>query len=358
MRNRGFSAEHEEAVARRLAALSAEWESAKTQGSGGWAEPEPPALAPAGSRPALPGSALQDQAWPWEPHTQVRGAVVASPEPTSSPEQTAGPAPMASPSGPQWEEAALRLPGRHAARRGVPGLVARMAGRRPSLALGERIGLQVAHLTWIAVIAAVALAATSWWLVRAKEQSVLAPVAVSTGSSAAASSSATPTGPPSPTAPSSATGAASAAPAAAEVVVDVAGKVRRPGIVVLPQGSRVVDALEAAGGARRGVDLKPLNLARVLVDGEQILVGVAAGPAIAGAAPAPGVPGASAGSLVNLNVASVTDLETLPGVGPVTASAIVEWRTRHGGFTSVEDLLEVQGIGEVTLERLAPLVTI
>ena len=99
------------------------------------------------------------------------------------------------------------------------------------------------------------------------------------------------------------------------LVVDVAGKVRRPGIVVLDPGARVVDALEEAGGARRGVDLAPLNLARLLVDGEQIVVGVPGAPA-AGSRP-PDARGG--GPLVDLNIADQAELETLPEVGPVTA---------------------------------------
>ncbi len=155
-----------------------------------------------------------------------------------------------------------------------------------------------------------------------------------------------------------------------EVVVDVEGKVRRPGIAVLPPGSRVVDALEAAGGARPGADLQALNLARLLVDGEQLLVGVdppagvAAGSltgpsAGSGATSGTGATGGSAPvALVDLNTADQTALETLPGVGPVTAAAILEWRTQHGAFTSVDELLEVSGIGDATLAEIAPHVTL
>ena len=137
----------------------------------------------------------------------------------------------------------------------------------------------------------------------------------------------------------------------------MAGKVRSPGIAVLPPGSRVVDALEAAGGARRGVDLTSLNLARPLVDGEQILVGVTAP---AGVPATVGDPGSAttAGALVNLNTADPPTLETLPGVGPVTAGAIISWRDQHGGFSAVEELLEVDGIGDATLAQIAPHVTI
>ena len=141
------------------------------------------------------------------------------------------------------------------------------------------------------------------------------------------------------------------------MTVDIAGKVRRPGVATLPAGSRVVDALERAGGARGRVDLTSLNLARVLVDGEQILVGApahAAGPAAGAVAGAP--PATS--PLVNLNTATTEELDTLPGVGPVTAQKILSWRTEHGAFASVDELLEVDGIGEKTLAELAPLVTL
>jgi competence protein ComEA len=144
------------------------------------------------------------------------------------------------------------------------------------------------------------------------------------------------------------------------VTVDVAGKVRHPGIAVLDAGSRVVDALEAAGGAKAGVDLAGLNLARVLVDGEQVVVGERPpGGVGASATPPPGPPsGGGPATLVNLNTATEAELDTLPDVGPVTAASILAWRDQHGGFTSVDELLEVDGIGEVTLGKLAPLVTV
>jgi competence protein ComEA len=146
------------------------------------------------------------------------------------------------------------------------------------------------------------------------------------------------------------------------VVVDVAGKVRRPGIVTLPVGARVVDAVTAAGGPRPGVRTTGLNLARVLVDGEQVLVGV---PPVAGpAAAAVGSPGPTSGTaagpaaLVNVNTADQATLETLPGVGPVTAQAILAYRSENGPFSSVDELVEVSGIGEATLAEIAPHVTL
>jgi competence protein ComEA len=156
-----------------------------------------------------------------------------------------------------------------------------------------------------------------------------------------------------PSASPSTTGAA----AQGNVTVDVSGKVRHPGVATLPAGSRVVDALRKAGGARAGVDLSSLNLARVLVDGEQILVGrgLPGGGIAAGASTAAPDP---AGSMVNLNTATEEQLDTLPGVGPVTAQKILEWRSAHGAFSSVDELLEVDGIGDKTLADLAPHVTL
>lgn len=134
------------------------------------------------------------------------------------------------------------------------------------------------------------------------------------------------------------------------LVIDVEGKVKRPGIITLPHGSRVHEAIAKAGGVVDGADTSTTNLARVLVDGEQIIVGTpAAGPAGAGG-PAGG--GAVAGARVSLSSATAEQLDELPGIGPVTADAIIAHRTAHGGFQRVEDLLDVQGIGEKTLADL------
>jgi competence protein ComEA len=224
-------------------------------------------------------------------------------------------------------------PGRHAARRGERW--------SPGALLAGRAALGPAQVAVVAVLVAAGLALTAWWVVRDDGAAVpvepmAAPGLASPGPSV-----------PAPTASASPSG---------EVVVDVAGKVRRPGIVVLDPGARVVDALEAAGGARAGVDLAGLNLARLLVDGEQIVVGVPAPPGPA--ASAAGTPAGDPGALVNLNSAGNAELEELPGVGPVTAQAIVDWRAANGGFRSVDQLLDVDGIGEKTLEDLAPLVTV
>ncbi len=153
-------------------------------------------------------------------------------------------------------------------------------------------------------------------------------------------------------------GVADASPgtsAAPEIVVDVGGKVREPGIHRLPAGSRVDDALRAAGGVRPGTSTEGLNRARFLVDGEQVVVGEPA--PVQGGAP---VPGAAAGAAptapVPLNTATLEQLDTLPGVGPVLAQHIIDHRTQSGGFRSVEELREVNGIGERRFADLRNLV--
>jgi competence protein ComEA len=145
--------------------------------------------------------------------------------------------------------------------------------------------------------------------------------------------------------------------ASAEVIVAVEGKVRQPGVVHLPAGSRVADALEAAGGAQPGVDVAMLNLARKVVDGELILVGVTPSPGMSMPAAAAGG-AATPGGLVNLNTATLADLDTLPGVGPVLAQRILDARTAQGGFKAVSDLRKVDGIGDARYEQLKDLVTV
>jgi competence protein ComEA len=158
------------------------------------------------------------------------------------------------------------------------------------------------------------------------------------------------------------TGAVGTASTAPGVVVHVVGQVRRPGLVVLPAGGRVGDALAKAGGALPGADLTALNLARPLVDGEQVRVpkpGEAPPPAPPGPSGSSGGGGAGGTSgPVNLNTASAGALEELPGVGPVLAQRIVDWRTEHGRFTSVDELGEVSGIGEKMFAQLQDKVTV
>jgi competence protein ComEA len=144
------------------------------------------------------------------------------------------------------------------------------------------------------------------------------------------------------------------------LVVHVSGLVQRPGLVQLPAGSRVNDALQAAGGAVAGADLAGLNLARLVVDGEQIAVGVPsapdANPATEGSTAAPSAQ--PSGGSVDLNRATVQELDALPGVGPVLAQRIVDWRTKNGRFTSIEELQEIKGIGERTFAEISQYVRV
>lgn len=266
-----------------------------------------------------------------------------SPEPTHTRIRPARPAPLdragadqqAVPQAAPETPPGIPRPGRHAARR------ARGNRLVDGSVLGGRVALGPAQLAVVAVLVAVGLAVTAWWVLR-DDPGSLVPAAPDTTTGVPLVQGSSP---------------ASAAATGGDLIVEVAGKVRRPGIVELPPGSRVVDAIEAAGGARRGVGTRSLNLARPLVDGEQILVGVRPVPGTAASSAA--APSAtSPAELVNLNTATQAELEELPGVGPVTAEAILAWRTEHGGFSSVDQLLEVDGIGEATLADLAPLVTL
>jgi competence protein ComEA len=142
------------------------------------------------------------------------------------------------------------------------------------------------------------------------------------------------------------------------LVLAVVGRVRHPGLVSVPPGSRVIDAVQAAGGSLPGTDLTLLNLARKVVDGEQIVVGAPAQAGLGGAAPVGSAASDGPATPLNLNSASLEELDALPGVGPVIAQRILDWRTAHGGFTSIEQLQDVAGIGEHMMERLRALVTV
>jgi competence protein ComEA len=144
---------------------------------------------------------------------------------------------------------------------------------------------------------------------------------------------------------------------ASTLVVHVAGAVRRPGLVQLGAGARVADAVAAAGGPARNAELASVNLARPVVDGEQLVVlARGQGPAVA-APPAAGGPAASAAP-IDLNSATLEQLDTLPGVGPVLAQRILDWRSEHGRFGSTDELREVSGIGEATFADIKSLVRV
>lgn len=204
--------------------------------------------------------------------------------------------------------------------------------------LRERLAtLSRAELAGLLALVVLLLGGAGLWYVRSLPKPV---VVTAAPASAAPTPSAGPATPSSPAPP---------------ILVDVAGWVRRPGVYQLAAGARVIDAIEAAGGARRGALLEALNLAAPLADGTQVLV-----PREGRASP--GAPPAAAGSggtaLVNVNTATADELETLPGIGEVLAQRIVDHRTEHGPFASVDDLLDVSGIGEAILEDIRDLVTV
>jgi competence protein ComEA len=163
------------------------------------------------------------------------------------------------------------------------------------------------------------------------------------------------TTPAAPLPPPPAAGAGVTGLPSSRVVVDVVGAVRRPGLYRLAQGSRIADAVARAGGATGKADLAQVNLAAPLADGEQVIVpsrGGAPGPASGGGAAVPGAPAAP----VQLSTATLEQLDTLPGVGPVTAQKILDYREKHGAFSSVDALDAVPGIGPKRLEQLRDLV--
>ncbi|MGP4027735.1 helix-hairpin-helix domain-containing protein [Actinomadura sp. 3N407] len=206
----------------------------------------------------------------------------------------------------------------------------------------ERSNVRV--LVLIGVVAAL-VAAGYLWLARPRPHETAAPAAVATLTGARPATSQSPV------------------TASPSVVVHVLGKVEHPGVITLPPGSRVAEAIKAAGGVREGAKTGPLNLARKVMDGEQIPVGVPRPTPPPGAAPPPGAPpppGASAapGAPLNLNTATPDQLDDLPGVGPVLAGRIVDYRTQHGGFRSIEQLQDVSGIGARRYADLKPLVRV
>ncbi|WP_125566274.1 helix-hairpin-helix domain-containing protein [Nocardioides baekrokdamisoli] len=228
-------------------------------------------------------------------------------------------------SAPPWEEyddpPVIPMPGRHVDARPSAFAEALVPQRwRGRFELGPW------HVVAVVVAACVALAAATWLTLRHQPH-----VVTGHGSS-------------------SATGAVPVAAPVTSVTVDVEGTVRKPGIVVLRAGARVVDAVKGAGGSFHRDQLSGLNLATVLTDGQQVVVGAAV-------ATGPGGAGASDG-LVNLNTASADDLDAIPGVGPVTAEAIVSWRQRNGSFHTVDELLEVDGIGPGKFAKIKPHVSV
>jgi competence protein ComEA len=215
----------------------------------------------------------------------------------------------------------------------------------------------------VVVVAAVVLGVRVAWAKASSAPERVGSSAVSAGGgSALASRASTPSGFGSQ-AMAGGTGSPGGVPSGPQqLVVHVVGQVKRPGVVLLRPGARVRDAVAKAGGTLPGADLAAVNLARVVVDGEQVRVprpgeAVSAPDVASSGSDGAGAPG-GAGGLVNLNTASESALEELPGVGPVLAQRIIDWRTEHGRFTSVDELAEVSGIGEKMFAQLQGKVTV
>ena len=233
----------------------------------------------------------------------------------------------------------------------------------------------MAGLLIVVVVAAVGFGVRVAWARAASTPEVVAPgqpgsavVGRSAGATGFASSS-TASGGGGP--PEAGVTAQAGPPTVARVLtVHVVGQVKKPGIITVPSGSRVADAVRRAGGALEGADLAAVNLARPLVDGEQVRIPrpgepvapVAGGSAVPGGDATAGAPGGGATTeaevKLDLNRATAAELEELPGVGPVLAQRILDWRTEHGRFASVDELGEVSGIGEKIFAQLQPKVTV
>jgi competence protein ComEA len=226
---------------------------------------------------------------------------------------------------------------------------------RPERLRDARWTLAPRHVLVLAVILSIGLAWAAWSVFRTRPEvlpDTRPPTALTTGSpvtqpSTGAASTSAQTSPGTP-----------GQSAAGTVVVHVAGKVRRPGLVRAPTGSRVADVLALAGGPLPGVDLTTLNLARQVTDGEQILVGLPDTSTSAPGSTASTGATAPTDSPVNLNTATLDELDALPGVGPVLAQRILDYRSENGPFTTIDQLQEVPGVGPKKFESLKPHVRI
>ncbi len=219
---------------------------------------------------------------------------------------------------------------------------------RPDAAERLRHRLTSRHLAVAAALTLIAVVASVGWMLRAKA----VPIAVAAGPS-----------PPTPVVSAAgASPATSPTPApsaeAATILVHVIGAVASPGLVTLPQGARVADAIAAAGGLRGDADPAELNLASLVSDGSQVVIGTTSAPRgelrEGSTSSGGGATAATAGAVIDLNTATLAQLDTIPGVGPVTAQAILDYRTKRGRFTKVEELQEVDGIGTKTYAQIAP----
>lgn len=318
---------------------------------------------PAGWVPAPPPGARRGPARPEAAPAELGGATGRHTAPGGAPHREAGA---------RHTGLGETRPGRHRAVRPSGGAIPaglRSARWHPrSGAIVAVLAVAVVAGVWFAVRVAAAARAAEPTSVPARtavtSRSIPAGFATGADWGAAASAAGSATG----SAPGAGGAASSAAPGAGRIVVHVVGEIARPGIVLLPQGARVIDAVTAAGGALPSADLERINLARAVADGEQVHVpapGEQILPGAFGSTIGPvggqGVTGGSAAAApgrVNLNTAGLAELDTLPGVGPVLAQRILDWRREHGRFTSVDELGEVSGIGERLLAQLTDRVTL
>ena len=256
----------------------------------------------------------------------------------------------------------------------------------PLVLRGARVAVTVRAVVAFVVVLAIAVVFFAVRVARAQQAAAPQPVPAGEGlvgrtsvpsaftSAATLAGTAAPAGAVSD--PSLASGASARGSPGRLVVVDVVGQVVHPGVVAVPDGSRVVDVLTAAGGPLSGADVQRLNLARLVADGEQVFVprpgetppvlvgalgGAGSGPVGTGGGSGGAASGGAAGTtvaVVDLNTATLAALDTLPGVGPVLAQRILDWRAQHGRFSSVDELGEVSGIGDKLLEQIRPKVRV
>lgn len=313
----------------------------------------------------------------WVPARDGRPEATQGIEPVPGPEPKSGPEPVRGPEPTQTASTEVTVHDLRA-----------LAAARDNVAdrLPVRLGLTGGHVAIIAFVLVVAIVAASVLVWRSRPvASAVSPIGSTADAqppdaqppggarpdgkgAASATSPAAGVGPAADSADAPDSGGASAPEAtlSATVVVHVAGKVARPGVVEVAADARVADAIEAAGGVLPGVDLQTVNLARLVTDGEQVLVGLP--PEEGAPTPHGGLPGGEAGNTneeeagdaqpIDLNTATIEQLETLPGVGPVLAQRMLDYRDEQGAFGAVDELLDVSGIGEVTFADLEPLVTV
>ncbi len=226
--------------------------------------------------------------------------------------------------------------------------------------LGQSVAFARDHLMLLLIAGVVAIGIAVTYLTRAQAERV--PVAMPTRAvtSVGATSRGGPQG-PSTGPPGSSVPTPSADASSASIVVQVLGPVKRPGVITVPEGTRVAEAIGRCGGLTASADPGELNLAAILHDADQVIVGTRADPGGvvrngSQASTSRSGPSGTVPTVVELNTATLDQLDAIPGIGPVTAQKILDWRAQHGRFSSVSELLEIDGIGPKTYARITPYV--